>query len=347
MDGNELDSRAQFADQAEDQVLITNVSSLSPSQLAKARGRTYDLLGRLILNGLTAEQLPFVKAIPELAATLPVSFDADEAAADHQQIFGFNVHPHESIFLDPAGLLGGPVAEVVLLDYRQAGFSGQIDSDMADHLGRELRYLALLSDLEAKARTNNLRDVAQRMAGLQRDFLDDHLLRWLPPLTLSIEQESLAFYTALVQLAFDVATVHRADLLAEPAPEFTLPEPPELLTQKDTGLREIAAYLLASPYSGIYLSRDDIGRLARKHELPRGFGDRQQMLLNLWRSATTYNSLEASLEALQELVSSWHDTYRQMAENPYLRPFVAVWETRAAATMALLAEMRSDLPPLD
>ena len=131
-----MGSRGRSEGQARSPDPTTLQPSLTPSQLALARSRTYDLLGRLALGGLTAEQLPYVEAIPELAATLPARFEADEAAADHQQIFGFNVYPHESIFLDPTGLLGGPVAETVLLDYRQAGFPEQIDSDMADHLGQ-------------------------------------------------------------------------------------------------------------------------------------------------------------------------------------------------------------------
>jgi TorA maturation chaperone TorD len=312
-----------------------------------ARSRSYDLFGRLALEGLTAEQLPYVEAIPELAATLPPQFEADEAAADHQHLFGFNVYPHESIFLDPAGLLGGPVAETVLLDRRQAGFAGQIDSDMADHLGQELRHLALLCDLEASARHNKLNDVVRRMSGLQREFLDRHLLRWLPALFLSIEKQGQSFYTALIHLLLDVSLAHRADLSSTPAAEFFLPDPPELLAQKGTGLKEIAAYVLAPPYSGIYLSRDDISRLAREQELPRGFGNRQQMLLNLWRSAAAYDGLEANLDALQAFVSSWHDAYGHMATNPHLGPFVAAWKTRSADTMSLLAEMRANLPSLD
>jgi TorA maturation chaperone TorD len=347
LDGSHKGSRGPSEGQLQSQDPKTPQSSLSPFQLALARGRTYDLLGRLALDGLTAEQLPYVEAIPELAATLPARFEADEAAADHQQLFGFNVYPHESIFLDPAGLLGGPVAETVLFDRRQAGFAKKIDSDMVDHLGQELRYLAVLCDLEANARDNNLNDVTQRMSDLQQEFLDRHLLRWLPALLLSIEKQELAFYTALIQLVLDVSLAHRTELPSGPAAAFVLPDPPELLTQKGTGLKEIAAYLLAPPYSGIYLSRDDIGRLAREQELPRGFGNRQQMLLNMWQSAATYDGLEANLGTLQTFVSSWFDAYSHMAENAHLQPFVVPWKTRAAGTISLLAEMRANLPSLD
>lgn len=342
-----MGARQPSENRAPEEGTATPSSHLSPYQIARARSRTYDLLGRLSLTGLTAEELPYVAEISELAATLSDHFEADEAAADHQQLFGFNVFPHESIFLDPSGLLGGPIADAILLGRQRAGFVRQIDSDMVDHLGQELKYLALLSDHEARARQDGSNDIVRRMAGLQREFLDQHLLRWLPALLVAIEKQGQRFYNALIHLVFDLSLAHRADLSSTPAPEFVLPDPPALLTQKGTGLKEIAAYLLAPPYSGIYLSRDDIGRLARRQELPRGFGNRQQMLLNLWRSAAMYDGLETSIEALQDFVSSWFDTYDQLRSDPQLRPFVTAWRSRTAATISLLTEMHANIREFD
>lgn len=319
--------------------------NFSESQLALARSRTYRVLGRLALEGLTSDLLSIVEAIPELNKVLPEPFDADQAAADHHQLFRFNVFPYEGIFLDPSGLLGGPIAEGVLADYRLASFGEDLSSDAADHLGQELNFLGLLTDLEALAIKQGLPDDTQRFRERQRDFLDRHLLCWLLPLVTAVKQQGHAFYSNFLQLILDLIQTHRSDLAPEPTGGCSWPEPPALLTKENTSLKDIADYLLAPVYSGIYLSRDDIGRLANRRELPRGFGSRQQLLLNLWRSAVTYEQFKTILGDLQLLVDEWLVVYDQMGTESVLRPFVLSWRNRAEDTRGLFAEMTAQVTP--
>lgn len=309
--------------------------------LIQARSRTCTLLSRLFLYGLTEEVLPHVQSVPGLASAIPEPFDADESAADHQHLFGFNVFPYQSFFLDPTGLLGGDETERVIRFYRETGFPGETAEESADHIGHELGLLAYLSGAEENAWEDDLPAVAERMAGLQRDFLERHLLRWLPPLALATRQQGQPFYTALVELTIATVAAHWADLGGEAGGEFALPAGPDLLGDDRTGLREIAAYLLSPVYSGIYLSRDDIGRLAQEQRLPRGFGGRQGMLLNLLRSAAHYEALESLLSSLQALVGDWATAYREMAARPEPLPFASQWASRATGTAKLLDEIAS------
>ncbi len=320
--------------------------SLSAFQLALARSRAYRLFGRLFLDGLTEDLLPYVQAIPELAVELPELFDGDQAAADYQHLFGFNVFPYASIFLDPAGLLGGDITEAVFRSYRQAGFQFQESSESADHLGHELDLLAFLCGAEADAWQDALPAMIRPMADLQRDFIDGHLLPWLPPLALALRQQGQPFYVALARLTLDLVTEHRATLSPGPAADFELPEPPDLLLDDQTGLKQIVDYLLAPVYSGLYLGRDDIGRLAKRRALPRGFGNRQQMLLNLLRSAAHYDGLEDILAALRASAAAWVAAYAEMALEPALGPFAGVWQKRAAKTATMLEAMGDDLDRL-
>lgn len=319
---------------------------LSASQTALARSRTYTLFGRLYLEGLTSGLMTYVQAIPKLVETLPEFFDADEAAADHQHLFGFNVFPYQSIFLDPSGLLGGDIPEGVLLCYQEAGFDVQTGSESADHIGHELHLLAFLSGQEAKTRQDGRSEILQRTIELQHDFLDRHLLPWLPALVQALSRQKHPFYSALAGLTLDLVAEHRASRKLSPAVDFQLARPPKLLEDEKTGLKEIVGYLLRPVYSGIYLSRDDIGRLARQRSLPRGFGDRQQMFLNLLRSAANYGGLAAILEQLQSLAESWAETYAEMAFDPALAPFASQWHSRAAGTTNILDEMGSHLDSL-
>jgi TorA maturation chaperone TorD len=312
---------------------------LDEMEMTRVRSRTYALLRRLFLQGLTEEVFPYVQAIPELTSAIPEPIDVDEAAADHQQLFGFNVFPYQSIFLDPAGLLGGDETERVIRFYRETGFPTGTAGESADHIGHELGLLAFLSGAEADAWEDGLPTVAHRMSALQIDCLGQHLLRWLAPLALAIRQQGQLFYAALVELTIATVAAHWAGIGQEVDAEFALPAGPDLLEDERTGLREIAAFMLAPAYSGIYLSRDDIGRLAQKQKLPRGFGRRQDMLLNVMRSAVNYEALEALLASLQVLASESAAAYREMAARPQPLPYAAQWASHATGTAKLLAEI--------
>ena len=320
---------------------------LSASERALARNRSYTLFGRLCLSGLSLDLLPYAQAIPELARALPDSFGEDEAAADYQHLFGFNVFPHESLFLDPTGLLGGPVGEAVLRTFTHAGYDPGTSSDNADHIGHELNYLAFLCGAEAEAWQDDRPDVASRIAMLQQEFLDQHLLRWLPALVLAIRLQNLPFFSALADLVLDLAISHLSDMEHDPADVFILPDPPDLLADEQAGLRDIVAYLLTPAYSGVYIARDDIGRLARKQTLPRGFGGRRQMLQNLLRSAANYDMVEMVLQDMVQIIKGWKTAYGEMAADPILHPYIKSWQARAASTLELVRAMHTRLQSPD
>lgn len=279
-----------------------------------------------------------MEALPQLAASLPAAFDADEAAADHHQLFVLNVYPYEAIFRDGGGLLGGPVAETVAARYRQAGYAPDTAASSPDHAGYELGFLAFLCGAEADALRDGLPAVVERVRGLQRNFLGQHLLAWLAPLVVTIRQQGHLFYTALGDLTLALADEHSTALGGMPE-AWTLPAAPPLLEQEKTGLKQIAGYLLAPVNSGLYLSRDDISALGRAVALPRGFGGRQQMLANLLRAAAQYEMVGTLVGELQRIAGRWQAAYQTLASTA-LAPYAAAWEERAGETRRLLAEVR-------
>jgi hypothetical protein len=183
------------------------------------------------------------------------------------------------------------------------------------------------------------------MIDYQRRFLDTHLLRWLPPLVLAIKQQGDPFFSALADLTLELSASHWTEIWDESQPHAGAPfaspqrDPPRALGS-DEALRGLANYLLTPVYSGFYLSRDDIGRLAREHELPRGFGRRHGMLMNLLRSAMTYESLEAILESIALLAGEWGVAYRHMAEGQIYSRF---WRVRVEETVKALEKMAGHL----
>jgi TorA maturation chaperone TorD len=323
---------------------------LAGGQLALARSRAYGLLSQLYLAGVTAQNLAQVQAASELASQLASPFDADEAAADHHTLFSFNVHPYQSYFLDPAGLLGGPVTESVAQTYHSLGFEADLSGQSADHIGLELGFLAFLCVAEAEALADERPQMADQLTSRQLAFMLDHLLPWIGPLTLAISQQGQRFYSALATVTLDLVQEHAAEVstrLKRPlAGETSLPQAPAILEDEATGLKEIAEFLLTPAYSGIYLSRDDIGRLARRHAVPRGFGDRRQLLHNLLRSAANYEALGDVIDNLEELTGRWLAGYDGMIAQGEIGVFVAGWRARAGSTAAMLQRMRGRIEAL-
>ncbi len=318
---------------------------MTPTEIALARHHSYALLGRLFLDGAQPDLLPFVRAIPALARTLPEPWDADEAAALHQHLWGFNVFPFESVFLDDSGLLGGAATERVHAHYQNAGFASAPSATSADHIGEELRFLAFLCGAEADAWEDGLAPTARAMQQRQRDWIERHLLRWLPPLLLAVRRQQHPFYQALAELTLEVVQAHSEGLSLVAVP-WALPAAPDLLSDERTGLREIAAYLITPPHSGLFLSRDDIGALARAHGLPRGFGSRQQMLVNLLRAAAQYEALPSLLASLIALFVGERAALEQGAAHPVLAPFVHPWHARLAESVGLLAHLQTRVEQL-
>lgn len=313
---------------------------LGPGDLALARHLTYTLLGQLYLEGVTAVTLPTIQIIPSLAQTVKTPFNADESAAGHQTLFGFNVFPYESIFLDGSGLLGGAVTEGVQHSYQEAGFEVDAGSSSPDHIGHELALLAHLCGAEADAWQDNLAFRAEQMRQLQWDFLQEHLLRWLVPFVLAVKGQKRPFYTALAQLTLDFVYDHWQEISAPLRLENFLPDPPSLLNDEKTGLKEIAGYLTTPPYNGFYLSWDDVTQLARLHNIPRGFGDRTQMMTNLLRGAAQFETLPALLDELKAAAASWQEAYAAAANSmPALAPFLINWQERIGQTGQIVAKI--------
>lgn len=320
---------------------------MTPAEAALARHHSYALLSRLFLDGLTADLLPTLQHVAELAELLPGSFDGDEAAATHYDLFGLNVFPYEAVFLDSSAQgsavqLGGPITHSVEQCLREASYAMGSGDASHDHIGHELGYLAHLSGAEADAWQDELAKTAWHIRLRQRDFLREHLLRWLPALCQAIRDQSEPFYAALIDLVLELVQDHALALsgtAAAPSPHNgELPQAPPLLEDEKTGLRQIARFLSVPRLSGIYLSRDAMSALARDLQLPRGFGSRDQILENMFYAAVQYDALDALLGSLDDIASRWDHAYRR-AFVPVLQPFVQPWQARVTATRALLQEL--------
>ncbi len=289
-------------------------------------------LGSACLHGLRRENIPGLGAISALAEHLPdSSSDAalEQAAAEHYRVFGMNVFPYAGAFLDDSRLLGGHPAEEALVFYAQAGFVPATSAEGPDHLGHELMFAAQL-----------VLDEADDLLGR---FLQYHLLAWILPLHLAVRRQDSPFYTALTAAGVQQAArclAKFAPRRPEPDYRFSAP-PPDLLQNPETRLKDIAALLLTPVHSGIFLSRENIGDLGRLSRVPRGFGDRVQLLGNLLRAAAEYETLDGVIDLLKDQVSGWIGDYAAWEAHPQLGPGARFWKARAGSTLQLLEDMQA------
>lgn len=302
----------------------------------------FQILARFWLEEITPADLPTIAALPELAETLP---NHDEAAltrlaVEYQRLFGFNLPPYESLFVDSSLMLMGRTSEQLQSFYRQAGWQlpADIRAGAPDHLGAEL--LALAGCL-ASGQT--------RLAGR---LLGNHLAMWVPPFVLTLRRLSPhPFYRALSDLTLDLllTTLGELSLSASNAgpmaPEPHLPVSPiPNLAEPDVALGDIVKWLLTPAYSGLFLTREELARIGQTLELPAAMGERFRMLDSLFRQAGQYELVPALLNRLELLAGESISACRSLTgEYPHWSTCAKIWHDRLNATRRLLEELGTSL----
>jgi putative dimethyl sulfoxide reductase chaperone len=313
---------------------------MTPQQTALAHSRAYHLFSQMMLFGMTDDLLPIVNNLPDFTDTEAKS--ADDWKADHYALFGMSVFPFETVFLAEDGLLGGTVTESVTHAYYEAGYQSD-DSETADHIGNELGLMAFLCGAESDAREDEVVQAIYHTIQLQRQFLDNHLLCWLPSLVLAIHQQGDEAFSVIADLVLDLVLKHRQSLYDDPmhpTQPLILPATPNILDDGKTGLKDIADFLLTPVYTGHYLSRNDITRIGGQFRLPSGFGKRHQMLTNLLSTAVDYATMDNLIGALQDEVNVSRNFYIQRVTDKRVSD---AWVSRLDETTQFLQVIQDAL----
>lgn len=147
--------------------------------------------------------------IAELSALLPAAGDATETrrlAVEYTRLFAAirasysPPPPYESMHRKAAERTDLIVA--VDQSYAEAGLAPIDHAAPSDHLGVELRFMALLCHAESAAWQDGRPGEARRALGRQREFLDRHLLTWAPGYLDLVQTEAQhPFYRRLATLA--------------------------------------------------------------------------------------------------------------------------------------------------
>jgi TorA maturation chaperone TorD len=319
------------------------------ADIARGRGRAYALLAELVARGPTELTLEPARASEAIARALDAYPSLDEAAADHQFVFGLSVPPYEGAFLDPRGDVGGPLNDRLRDAYAALGVANDPRGEGAEHLATQLRALGFASASEAELlRSGRDADVAA-LERRVRDFLDRHLLRWLPSFAAAVRGSGRPLPMGIIDQIVDVVVGHRSELGESRDEELSLDLEGEPLDLDDesVGVREIAAALAVPARVGLLLGRDDIARVGRRHRVPRGFGERRTLMHNLLRSAVSLAALPEVVRELRALLTERLEAlddprYRDV---PGLAARLAPVRARIAATDSALERLSESAPP--
>ena len=179
---------------------------LSKEFLAEMPGKMKPLLG--IAEALpNAEARKAVKELIQFTDTIP-SQNLDELevklAADYARLFlSINkvpAHPSESVYRD--GTMMQYSRDEVLKTYWSFGVDKKKEfTEPEDHIAVELGFLMYLCEKAIEALKNKNAKEAKRYLQGQKDFLERHLIKWVPKLVKDIlNTGQTPFYTSIAVL---------------------------------------------------------------------------------------------------------------------------------------------------
>ncbi len=295
----------------------------------------YRLFADFFRDGLTPDLLSRFEAVDDLMELLPRALDSDEWGARHYEVLGMNVVPYAGWYLDERGLLGGASTASAAFGPGGVLMNGGA-SESPEHVSSQLAIVEHLLRLQIDGH-DTIDD--------QRRFLDDHLLWWLFPFCFAVRRFEDDFYREVASLLVDVVIDHRADLGTGVPGAVPMADQIDVLSDEKAGVREIAQHLAVVSQSGIVLTRRRIQDMARSADVPRGFGDRVQMLSNLLRSAGQYDRVEQTLQAIAEDCHAWKTMYQRVRRFDVLAldHIAAEWTRRIDNTLAIIDRMSTEL----
>lgn len=179
---------------------------LSKEFLAELPEKMKPLLGIIeVLTNTQAQKA--VKEIVQYTSTIP-SQDLDELevklAADYARLFlSINkvpAHPSESVYRD--GTMMQYSRDEVLKTYWSFGVDKKQEfTEPEDHIAVELSFVAYLCEKANEALKNKDTKEARRCLQGQKDFLERHLMKWVPKLVKDIlSTGQTSFYKSIAVL---------------------------------------------------------------------------------------------------------------------------------------------------
>lgn len=191
------------------------------------------------------------------------------SAAEHADLFLFQLYPYASVYLGAEGMLGGEARDRIAGFFRALGLT---PPDPADDLPVLLSFHAALAEREDGAAGP---EEGAKAARARRAFFHEHLASWLFPYLDKLADVAPPFYRRWGELLGEALT---EELLRLGPPErlpLHLALAPSAADPRAEGAAAFLASLLSPVRSGVLLVRDDLRRAARELDLGSRAGERR------------------------------------------------------------------------
>ena len=192
--------------------------NLKTEQLARVN--IYALISRILMNEVDEKLFKLILEDENMLSFFPNFEKWDRLKSmsnkdlieqylnvDFTNLFLLHLIPYESFYTreDQQMETGGDNPVQAL--YNTFDFRVELDEARvmsADHIGVELEFMYKLCEAQYKALEDGQQKVAAEIAGIQYNFLKDHLLEWAPMFLLNVKLESgTAFYFDAAELALE------------------------------------------------------------------------------------------------------------------------------------------------
>ena len=185
---------------------------ISSAELESRQG-LYRFFGRLLSREIDQQLLDELRTPAFAAAMTGLGIRLDELthgddsileqlAIEFTRLFlgpGKHVSPHESVQIGQNGILNDATTVQVSRFIEVAGYQFKTDSKRyPDHICSEFEFMEALISKQAEALVNDDLEEAETSQMLQDEFIQRHLVRWVPQFCDEIEQSAtLPLYKAV------------------------------------------------------------------------------------------------------------------------------------------------------
>ncbi|MEO6392788.1 MAG: molecular chaperone TorD family protein [Pyrinomonadaceae bacterium] len=250
------------------------------------------------------------------------------AAAEHTELFTFQLYPYASVYLGPEGMMGGIARD------RIAGFyvaMKQTPPPEPDHLTDLLAFYAYLCGHEAPA---DKPVAAEALRHVRKAFLWEHLISWLPPYLQKVRELAGPFYQQWAVL-MELVLAQEAAKFGEPEQISShLLDAPGVVDPRESAFSAFQDSLLASVRSGMILTRADLLTAARQLNIGVRLGERKYILTALFEQ-----DAPGMLEWLAAQAQIWVGRHQESSKT--FGETSLYWEAKAAAGVKLLVDLKA------
>lgn len=301
--------------------------SNTDATLRAGRAALLDLLADLLLREVDSRQAAILADDPTLAgALLPPQGDRElrDLRVAYTRLFLVETPPYASLYLEAPPVISGETSRAWedFLTAQGRPLTSLERAAAPDHAGLYVRALA-----------------AAERANVASAVLHE-ALRWLPQFLTTIQRNDEAGFYGRVAALTALALQESASAVSPPLalPESGPPDP------EDDSLRLLVRWLSTPAWSGWFLTKAYLRRLAALFGAPLGMPEREQMLEQVFeasaldeRTALLLDTLLAEQQRWEEALKGWQAALGTWAER------VAGWGLALQRTYSLLSTMRAAL----